>query len=509
MSIDINLIRVEKGGNPEKVIDSEKKRFKDLKTIEDLIKLDKEWRVEKYKLDSLRRDYNTINNEIADKKKASKGKDPCEEEVKQIKEVEKKINEQNAIELNLSQELNKLLRKIGNIVHESVPVSKDEENNEVVRTWGTPNKDWKIDSTLGNLHHNKVLQLLDGYDPERGARLAGHRGFFLKNVGVLLNQAIINYGMNFLTKHGYTLMQTPYFMKKSVMSQTAQLADFDDQLYKIEGDKDSESMYLIATSEQPISAYHYTEWITESELPFKYGGYSTCFRKEAGAYGKDLWGIFRIHQFEKVEQFCITTPEKSWEMHEEMIKTAEEFYQSLELPYRVVNIVSGELNDAAAKKYDLEAWFPGYETYRELVSCSNCTDYQSRGLDIRCGIKKSEEKRYVHMLNSTLCATERCMCCILENYQTKDGLKIPKVLVPYMNGVEFVPFKANLIEAFLEESKEGEAKDKQKGKKQKKKEGKDKKKHKEPTKDPKEAKEAKEQKEEAPREEQQKKEDKP
>jgi seryl-tRNA synthetase len=472
MSIDINLIRTEKGEDPAKVIESEKKRFKDLKIVDELIKLDKEWRTEKYKLDSLRRDYNTINTQIADKKKASKGKDLCEEEIKQIKEVEKNINTQSVVESNLLNEVNKLLRRIGNIVHESVPVSKDEKDNQVVRTWGKPKEEWKIDSTLGNLHHNEVLQLLDGYDSERGARIAGHRGFFLKNTGVLLNQAIINYGINFLVQRGYTVMQTPYFMKKSVMSETAQLADFDEQLYRVEGEKDSETMYLIATSEQPISAYHYTEWLKESDLPFKYGGYSSCFRKEAGAHGKDLWGIFRVHQFEKIEQFCLTTPEKSWEMHEEMIKTSEEFYQSLELPYRVVNIVSGELNDAAAKKYDLEAWFPGYEAYRELVSCSNCTDYQSRGLDIRCGIKKSEEKRYVHMLNATLCATERCMCCILENYQTKEGLRIPKVLVPYMNGVEFIPYKPNLVEGFLEESKEGDSKDKQKGKKGNKKEGK-------------------------------------
>eukprot|EP00826_Nyctotherus_ovalis_P033879 TRINITY_DN2765_c0_g1_i7.p1 TRINITY_DN2765_c0_g1~~TRINITY_DN2765_c0_g1_i7.p1 ORF type:complete len:304 (+),score=123.97 TRINITY_DN2765_c0_g1_i7:305-1216(+) len=303
-------------------------------------------------------------------------------------------------------------------------------------------------------------------------------------------------------------MQTPYFMKKSVMSETAQLADFNEQLYKVEGEKDSETMFLIATSEQPISAYHYTEWLKESDLPLKYGGFSTCFRKEAGAHGKDLWGIFRIHQFEKIEQFCITTPEKSWEMHEDMIKVSEEFYQSLELPYRVVNIVSGELNDAAAKKYDLEAWFPGYGTYRELVSCSNCTDYQSRGLDIRCGIKKSDEKRYVHMLNSTLCATERCMCCILENYQTNEGLKVPKVLVPYMNGVEFIPFKAELVKAFLEESKEGDPKDKQKGgkkKKEGKKEGKKEKKEKKKEKDKKEEKAA----EEKQQDEQQKQEAKP
>jgi len=182
---------------------------------------------------------------------------------------------------------------------------------------------------------------------------------------------------------------------------------------------------LIATSEQPISALHREEWLDAKELPYRYAGYSSCFRKEAGAHGKDTWGIFRVHQFEKIEQFIICKREDSWNFHDEMIKTAEEFYQSLELPYRVINIVSGALNDAAAKKYDLEAWFPGYETYRELVSCSNCTDFQSRALDISYGTKKQGDdkgnqgddkgKHFVHMLNATLCATERTMCCILEN----------------------------------------------------------------------------------------------
>ncbi len=460
MSIDINLIRADKGGDPAKVIESEKKRFKDATVVDTLIEIDKKWRTEKYKLDSLRRDYNATNDQIAVKKKASKGQDKCEEEIKKIKEIEKQIDVQVKVEAELQQQIQKMLRRIGNIVHDSVPVSKDEKDNHTERKSGEPKKDWVINSTLGNLHHHEVLQLLDGYDSERGTRIAGHRGYYLKGVGVLLNQALINYGMNFLVKRGYTLLQTPFFMKKSIMSETAQLADFDEQLYKVEGEKDSESMYLIATSEQPISAYHYTEWLKESELPIRYGGYSSCFRKEAGAHGKDLWGIFRIHQFEKVEQFCITTPEKSWDMLEEMIKTSEEFYESLEIPYRVVTICSGELNDAAAKKYDLEAWFPGYGAYRELVSCSNCTDYQSRGLDIRCGIKKATEleKRYVHMLNGTLCATERCMCCILENYQTDKGLRIPKVLVPYMQGVEFIPYKQELVDAFLAAPKEEEKK---------------------------------------------------
>eukprot|EP01098_Paradermamoeba_levis_P002859 TRINITY_DN1359_c0_g1_i1.p1 TRINITY_DN1359_c0_g1~~TRINITY_DN1359_c0_g1_i1.p1 ORF type:complete len:298 (+),score=126.05 TRINITY_DN1359_c0_g1_i1:563-1456(+) len=282
--------------------------------------------------------------------------------------------------------------------------------------------------------------MIGGYDAEAGSNVAGHRGYFLKGPGVILNQALINYGLSFLAKKGYTALQTPYFMNKEIMAKTAQLSDFDDQLYKVTSEG-GEEKYLIATSEQPISAMHAGEWMEQPSLPRRYAGYSTNFRKEAGGHGRDVWGIFRVHQFEKIEQFCITEPEKSWEMHEEMLKTAEEFLQSLELSYHVVNIVSGELNDAAAKKYDVECWFPTLGEYRELVSCSNCTDYQSRRLEIRSGFKKEgEEKKYVHMLNSTLCATTRTICCILENNQTEKGIQVPKVLLPFTLGVDFFPF---------------------------------------------------------------------
>lgn len=224
--------------------------------------------------------------------------------------------------------------------------------------------------------HHEVLLRLDGMDLERGAKIAGHRGFFLTGDGVDLNQALISYGLEFLRKRGYKKVQPPFFMNKDQMAKTAQLDQFDEELYKVTASDDDK--YLIATSEQPISAMHSEEWFEEpkTQLPIRYAGYSTCFRKEAGAAGRDMWGIFRVHQFEKIEQFCITEPEKSWEMFDSMIATSEEFYQSLGIPYRVVAIVSGALNLAASQKYDLEAWFPFQGGYKELVSCSNCTDYR-------------------------------------------------------------------------------------------------------------------------------------
>lgn len=289
--------------------------------------------------------------------------------------------------------------------------------------------------------------MIDGFDQIRGSKIAGHRGYFLKGPGVKLNQALINYGIQFLEDRGYTPVQPPYFMKKSVMEETCQLTDFDDIMYKCEPhNKGDEDMYLIATSEQPLTGYFRGETLQPEDLkdPIKFAGVSTCFRKEAGASGKQTWGTFRVHQFEKVEQLVITKPEDSWTMLDNMLKYSEEFYQSLGLPYRVVSIVGGALNDAAAKKYDLEAWFPGYNDYMELVSCSNCTDYQARALDVKYGSKNEKERQFVHMLNGTLVATERTMCCILENYQEDYGVRVPEVLVPFMGGQRMIPYKKDM-----------------------------------------------------------------
>jgi hypothetical protein len=293
--------------------------------------------------------------------------------------------------------------------------------------------------------------------------VAGHRGYFLKDHGLMLNQAFQAYGTAFLRARGYSCMQPPYLMKKEVMAGVAQLEQFDEELYTVsggEGNSDNDK-YLIATSEQPLCGYHMGEWMEEKNLPIRYAGLSTCFRKEAGSHGKDTWGIFRVHQFEKVEQFCIVEGdiEASRKMQEEMIKTAEEFYQSLGFPYQVINIASGALNNAANRKWDLECWFPGYNAYRELVSCSNCTDYQSRSMEIRSGGKKmgEREKKYVHMLNATLCATGRAICCLLETYQEADGVRVPEVLVPYMGGVTFMPFVRDSKLAPAVDAKAGKA----------------------------------------------------
>ena len=349
---------------------------------------------------------------------------------------EAKIAELEAKEKELIEIRDSTLGQIGNLVPDDVPVDDDEDNNRIESTFGEfEREDWM-------LSHYDLTQLAGIANTVKGSEVAGSRGYFLTGYGVLLNQALISYAIHFLRKRGFQPLHTPFAMNKSMMAKVAQLGDFDEQLYKVSGG--GEDQYLIATSEQPICAYHANEWLNEKQVPIKYAGYSTCFRKEAGSHGRDQLGIFRVHQFEKIEQFVITSPEnnESWDMQKEMIENSCEFYKSLGIPYRVVNIVSGALNDAAAKKYDLEAWFPGSKAHRELVSCSNCTDFQSRRLEVRFGQNKTDDGRkvYAHMLNSTLIATERAMCCVLENYQTKEGIKVPPVLQEYMGGVRFIPF---------------------------------------------------------------------
>lgn len=439
--LDIIQFLEEKGGNPEAIRVSQKARGDSVEIVDEIIAEYKTWTGIRFDLDELNKEQNKVQKAIGLKFKA---KEDAGDLLKEKDAIVAKKAELTKKEQETDAALRNKVNTVGNLVHESVVISDNEDNNEIVRTYATEGFDASV---KGKLSHHEVLTRLDGYDPERGTKIVGHRGYFLKAYGVFLNQALINYGLDFLAKRGYTPLQAPVMMNKDVMAKTAQLSQFDEELYKVMDGTDEK--YLIATSEQPISAYHSGEWFErpEEQLPRRYAGFSTCFRREAGSHGKDAWGIFRVHQFEKIEQFCLTDPEKSWEEFDRMIGAAEDFYKSLGLPYRVVSIVSGELNNAAAKKYDLEAWFPFQQEYKELVSCSNCTDYQSRNLEIRCGIKKQNEreKKYVHCLNSTLCATERALCCILENYQTEDGLRVPEVLRRFIPGEpEFIPYTAEL-----------------------------------------------------------------
>ncbi|UZJ52346.1 hypothetical protein CBS101457_001666 [Exobasidium rhododendri] len=441
--IDILMLQKEKGGDPDVVRESQKKRGAPPEIVEEVLEMYKTWVQLDFKLNGLQKDSNVVQKEITTRRKAKENADDL---MSKKAAIDKEIGEIKPQSVAAEAKMRTKAREIGNIVGDKVPISQTEDDNAVIRVWHPDGPNAQVEKKTDILSHHEVMMRLDAFDMERGSKISGHRGFFLTDNGVDLNQALINYGLDFLRAKGFKKIQTPFMMRKDMMSKTAQLDQFDEELYKVTGDEDDK--YLIATSEQPISAFHSDEWFDrpEQQLPIKYAGYSTCFRKEAGSHGKDTWGIFRVHQFEKIEQFCITDPASSWEMLETMLGNSEAFYQSLGLPYHVVAIVSGALNSAAAMKYDLEAWFPFQGEYKELVSCSNCTDYQSRRLEVRCGLKKQGDtkKHYCHMLNGTLCATERALCCLVENWQTPEGLRIPEVLRPYMHGRDFLPYTKDL-----------------------------------------------------------------
>jgi seryl-tRNA synthetase len=335
----------------------------------------------------------------------------------------------------IKENINEKLINIGNIVHDSVPISMNEDNNVIVKTFGNclPKE--------GLMHPDIMSKLGMDTSSHITSNIVGNRGYYLKGDMFLLQQGLIQYALQFLIKKNYEPVYTPFFMKKSAMDKVCQLSDYDESLYNLgsnETTQNKDKEYLIATSEQPMVAYYENNHINKKNLPIRHASISTCFRKEGGSSGKDTLGIFRVHQFEKIEQFCITSNENndSWEMMEEMLKNSEEFYQSLGIEYRIVNIVSGALNNAAAKKYDLEAWFPISKSFKELVSCSNCTDYQSRNVNCIVGeinnTGNEKIKNYSHMLNATLCAVTRTMCCICETHQTNTGVIIPDILVPFI-----------------------------------------------------------------------------
>ena len=424
--LDIELFR----NNLDKIIESEKKRFKDPTNAEKVLEYDIKWREVLQKLQDLRKRRNEISIQIGEFRKKGEVK-KAEKAIEGSKEIKAQIDEFEKKKIEYFDQREKFRYIVGNILHESVPVGETEENNEIIRTEGEIPK-----FKFKPLSHVDLIEEIDGVDTKKASEVVGSRFFYLKGDLVLLNLALLKYALEKLIRKNYIPMWTPFFTKHEVMKAAAELADFEEQLYKIDG----EDLFLIATAEQSLAAYHYDEIIEPERLPIRYVGISSCFRREAGSHGKDTLGIFRVHRFEKVEQFVFCKPEDSWNFHEELMKNTEELYRELKLPYRIVNTASGELNDNAAKKYDLEAWFPASETYRELVSCSNCLDYQARKLKIRMGkVGTKQPKEILHTLNSTAIATERTICCILENYQNKDhSVSIPEVLEGYMNGKKVI-----------------------------------------------------------------------
>jgi len=389
--------------------------------LEDFIKLDKERREMIIKTDELRKKKNDISLEIAHEKKSGQDATSLIEQMRQVSET---LSGLEIIQTKTESDYTKLALTLPNLIHESVPIGKDETTNKEIRKWGKiPQFDFKVKD------HIDLSQNLDLIDLERAAKVAGARFYYLKNDLVKLNQALIHYALDFLSEKNYTPIQTPYIINRNSMEGAIIANDFEDVIYKVEG----EDLYLIGTSEHAVASMYSDEILEGKGLPIRYAGVSPCFRKEAGAHGRDQKGIFRVHQFEKVEQFVFSRPEESWKEHEKMLSIVEEFYQKLEIPYRIVVLSSGDLGKISAKTYDLEAWMAGQNSYREIVSCSNCLDFQARRLKIRFRDRTNDQPQYLHTLNSTLVATSRTLVSILENFQTKDGhITIPKILQKYV-----------------------------------------------------------------------------
>merc|ERR1719460_2206320 len=293
------------------------------------------------------KDINLVQKDITKRKTESKGSDKCEDLLEQKGKLEKEKEELQAVSKELEKNRDSKLHLIGNLLHSTVPVFEDEKDNERVSIWGKPRVFTAPYGTNGFRPHFELLEMIGAVEFEAGQAVAGNRAYYLTGPGVLLNQAMINYGLAFLVARGYTPLQPPFFMKKDLMGKTAELADYDDVLYKVIEDKEKPELdkYLIATSEQPLSAFHMGQNIDQAKFPIRYVGVSSCFRREAGSSGRDIRGIFRVHQFEKIEQFTLVDPDSSWEEHESMIAMAEEFYQSLGIPYHVIAIVSKEINN--------------------------------------------------------------------------------------------------------------------------------------------------------------------
>jgi seryl-tRNA synthetase len=423
LMLDIKLIRehpeivrkdLEKRGEPEKI-----------EMLNNLIEYDIEWRNLLTESSELRHKLNQITAEVANLKKQKKD---ASKQIEQAKSIPQQIKELEVKVAEYREKADQLLLKLPNILHETVPFGKDEHDNVVETLVGKPPK-----FGFEPKSHVEIASDLDLIDFERAAKVSGHGFYYLKGDLARLDFAIMTYTIDLLRNRAYTLIEPPLMMHRKPYLGVTDLEFFGDQLYKIEDD----DLYLIATSEHPMAASFMDEILLQQDLPIKYVGVSPCFRKEVGAHGKYTKGLFRVHQFNKIEQFIFCHPDDSWKYHEELQKNSEDLYKGLGLHYRVVNVCTGDIGIIAAKKYDIEVWMAD-GTFREAGSNSNCTDYQARRLNIKYRMKEGQSPvGFVHTLNNTALATSRTLIAILEQYQQKDGsVVIPEVLRPLMGNLE-------------------------------------------------------------------------
>ena len=429
--IDVNILRK----SPEVLFDSQKRRFQDDGIIKEAIQLDADWRDLLRKSNDLKAEKNKLVREIGEKIRSGENTDSTKA---MAVEIDKKIGDYEKRLGEVEVKRDDVLKRIPNIVDPNSPVAKDDSGNAAIYFEGKAKVfDKDVQSFLtqsgGKMEyetltfkpqsHVDLLVKKNLANLESAAVVAGSRFYYLLGDLVLLELTLEHYALKFLQKKGFTLVEPPFMLNREATNGATDFTAFEDTLYKVEG----EDLYLIATSEHPIAAYHSNTIFEEGKLPLLYAGISPCFRKEAGAHGKDTKGIFRVHQFNKIEQFAYVKPEDSKRYHQKLLDNAKEFYRALELPFRVVDIATGDLGNVASRKFDVEAWYPAQAQFREVVSASNVLDYQARRLKVR--YKGKEGNVYVHTLNSTLIATTRTLVAIVENYQQEDGsIVVPKVL---------------------------------------------------------------------------------
>ena len=399
--------------------DLEKRGEKDkVNWVDEVVKKYDQWKKLKEDNDKLRNKRNVITRKINELKK--QGQD-IKAAVKEAKELPGKIADSDKKLQELQDRLTYIFQNIPNVLHSSVPIGKDDTENKEIRKWGKPKK-------LDVKSHGELLEERNLADFNRATKISGTGFYFLKGDLVKLELALINFAIAELEKKGFTLIEPPFMMRRKPYEGVVALKDFENVLYKVEG----EDNYLIATSEHPIAAMHMNETFDGKDLPLKYCGLSTNFRREIGSHGVDTRGLFRVHQFNKVEQFVFCKAEESWKVYEQLLKSAEEIVRKLKIPYRVVDICTGDIGMIAAKKSDIEAWFPRQNKYGEIISCANCTNYQAISLNMKY-VNGKGEKDYVHTLNSTALATGRMMVAIVENFQNRDGsINVPQVLQKYV-----------------------------------------------------------------------------
>jgi len=423
--IDIRLIRE----NPELVKRNIKKKFQNekIRLVDEAIKLDERWRKLKYDEDTLRSERNKISEEINKLKKSGKNAD---KEIKKAKKIPEEISKIEENRKKLEEEIKQIMYKIPNIIWEGAPSGKSDKDNIEIKKWG------KISQfNFPVKTHVELAEKLGIVDFDASARVSGTGFYYLKKDLALLNQALIRFTIDFMLKKGYEYIETPLMLNEKEIYASMDKKAIQDSVYEIR----DENKGLIGTAEQSLLAMHSGQILNESELPKKYFSYSMCFRKEIGAHGINEKGLWRTHQFNKVEQFIFCMPEDSEKLYNELLRNSEEILQSLELPYRILELCTGDLADWKFRSADLEVWRPTLKAYGEVMSLSNCTEYQARKLDIKYISKDGKRRGVLHTLNDTALASSRIMVAILENNQQKDGsIKVPKVLQPYMNGKKVI-----------------------------------------------------------------------